>query len=55
MTIFQELSDHEPFNTIFAPMRAESPTATTIRIKGSMTGAFSSFVEVKDNFGGSSI
>jgi hypothetical protein len=34
-------------------MTAESPTATTIRIKGSMTGAFTALVEAMDNFGGS--
>jgi len=55
ITIFQELSDNEPFNTIFAPMTAESPTATTIRVKGIMTGAFSSLIEGKDNFKRSSI
>ncbi len=40
---------------MFAPMKAENPTATTIRIKGSMNGAFSSLIESKNNFGGTRI
>jgi hypothetical protein len=36
-------------------MRAETPTATTIRVRGAMTGALTAMIEAKDNFGGENV
>jgi hypothetical protein len=36
-------------------MRAESPTVTTIRVRGAMTGALTAMIEAKDNFGGENV
>ena len=40
----------EPENTILMSMQAEVPTVTTARIKSIITGALSSFFEVKEDF-----
>jgi phosphatidylinositol glycan class O len=36
-------------------MRSEIPTVTAIRVKSLMTGALNSYIEVKDNFGGTTV
>lgn len=36
-------------------MRSEMPTVTAIRVKSLMTGALNSYIEVKDNFGGTAV
>ena len=40
-------------NTIFEPLKSEMPTVTVVRVKGVVTGAHNSYIEMKDNFGGS--
>jgi hypothetical protein len=50
--LFQNISDSQPYNTYFAPMRSERPTVTTVRVKSLMTGALNALIEAKDNFGG---
>jgi hypothetical protein len=46
------MSDKQPYNTYFAPMKSERPTVTTVRVRSLMTGALNALIEAKDNFGG---
>ena len=55
MKLFSKLAHEEPDNAFLAPMRSEMPTVTAIRVKSLMTGALNSYIEVKDNFGGSAV
>ena len=41
ITLFKELVEKEPENTLFLPLVAEVPTLTAVRVKGFLSGVLS--------------
>ena len=55
LTLPQELSKARPAHSFIFNSYADPPTATLQRIKGITTGSLPTFVDIGNNFGGSSI
>lgn len=50
MTIFREMKEKEPLNTFMFPMRSVSPTITTVRAKGILSGGVQTFFDTLEEF-----
>ena len=55
LKLFKELKDKEPNNTIFLPMRSETPTVTSVRVKTCLSGALTTFFDTSDEFMASTV
>jgi hypothetical protein len=50
LTLFKELRDKQPQNTLLLPMESSQPTVTSVRIKSVLNGGLSTFFETTDEF-----
>jgi phosphatidylinositol glycan class O len=55
MTLPQELTQQNPRNSFIFNAYSDPPTTTLQRIKGITTGSLPTFIDIGNNFGGSSI
>ena len=52
ITLFKDLAESQPENTVFIPLLAEMPTLTAVRVKGFLSGVLSMAFEFVDHFSG---
>ena len=51
LSLFADKKRENPENTLFFPFESETPTVTTVRVKGMLTGGLSTFFETSSEFG----
>ena len=52
ITLFKDLAESQPQNTVFLPLASEMPTITSVRVKGFLSGVLSMAFEFVDHFSG---
>ena len=50
ITLFKELREQHPHNTVLLPMESAVPTVTSVRIKSVLNGGLSTFFETSEEF-----
>lgn len=50
ITLFKELKEQYPHNTVLLPMESAVPTVTSVRIKSVLNGGLSTFFETSEEF-----
>ena len=51
VSLFKEMVEREPENTVFLPMISETPTVTVVRIKTFLSGILSTIFDFAEVFG----
>lgn len=52
LTLFRDLAEKQPNNSIFLPLQSEMPTVTVVRMKGFLSGILSTVLEMTSILGG---